>query len=96
MILTKPGSVTKLDKRNGTTSKNFDNDITTESCAAIAILSSHSQFNSNFLSYKKLKHNWKISNTALTPLLSVKVLFLSKHADFLQKMLTSAKLRKSW
>ena len=56
--------------------------------------------NSNLLSYKNWKQNWKISNTALTVLLWVKVLFLSKkNAVFLffwKKMLTSAKLRMPW
>ena len=41
--------------------------------------------NSNLLSYKNWKQNSKISNTALTLLLWVKVLFLPKNADFLQK-----------
>ena len=35
----------------------------------------------------------KSFNTALIILLSVKVLFLPKNSDFLQKMLTSAELR---
>ena len=37
--------------------------------------------NNNLLSYK----NWKISNTVLTLLLWVKVLFLPENADFLPK-----------
>ena len=41
--------------------------------------------NSNLLSYKNWKQNWKISNTALTLLLWVKVPFLLKNADFLGK-----------
>ena len=41
--------------------------------------------NSNLLSYKNWKQNWKISNTALTILLWVKVLFWTKNAIFLQK-----------
>ena len=40
---------------------------------------------SNLLSYKIWKHNYKISNTALTLLLWVKVLFWTKNANFLQK-----------
>ena len=41
--------------------------------------------NSNFLSYKNWKQNWKISNTALILFLSVKVLFVTKNANFLQR-----------
>ena len=40
--------------------------------------------NSNLLSHKNWKQNYKISNTALTLLLWVKVLFLPKKADFWQ------------
>ena len=39
----------------------------------------------NLLSYKNWKQNWKISSTALTLLICVKILFLSKNADFLEK-----------
>ena len=35
----KPGEVTKLDKRNKATSKNFDNDVISENCDVIAIFS---------------------------------------------------------
>ena len=52
--------------------------------------------NSNLLSYKNWKQNEKTSNTALVLLLWMKVLFLPKNADSLQKMLTSATLRWSW
>ena len=49
---------------------------------------------SNLLSYKNWKQNEKIFNTALTLLLSVKVLFLPKMTIFLQrKMLISTKSR---
>ena len=41
--------------------------------------------NNNLLSYKNWKQNYKISNTALILLHWVKVLFLPKNADFLQK-----------
>ena len=41
--------------------------------------------NSNLLSYKNWKQNQKISKTALALLLWVKVLFLSKNADFCKK-----------
>ena len=36
--------VTKLDKRNKTTSKNFDNDIMPENCDVIAIFPIYGQF----------------------------------------------------
>ena len=52
--------------------------------------------NSNFLSYKNWKQNQKTSNTFITLLFWVKVIFWPKHADSLQKMLTSAKLRRLW
>ena len=52
--------------------------------------------NSNLLSYKNWKKPWKISRTGLTLLLWVKVLFLPNNADFLQKMLISAKLNRPW
>ena len=41
--------------------------------------------NSIFLSPKKLKIELKISNVALTLLLWVKIVFLPKNTDFLQK-----------
>ena len=41
--------------------------------------------NSIFLSQKKLKIELKISNVALTLLLWVKIVFLPKNTDFLQK-----------
>ena len=47
--------------------------------------------NDNLLSYKNWKQNWKISASALILLLWVKS--SSKNANFLQKMLSSAKLR---
>ena len=52
--------------------------------------------NSNLLSYKNWKQNSKISNTALALTLWVKILFSPKNTDFLQKMLTSEKLREPW
>ena len=49
--------------------------------------------NSNLLSYKTWKQNYKISNIALILLLSkLKVLFLPKNADFLQKNTDISKL----
>ena len=41
--------------------------------------------NSNLSSYKTWKQNQKISNTALMLIVSVKVLFLTKNADFFTK-----------
>ena len=40
----KLGAVTKLDKRNKTTSKKFDNDIVWRSCDMIAIFPIYGQF----------------------------------------------------
>ena len=43
-------------------------------------------FNSNLLSYKNWKQNWKIfSTTALTPLLWVKIPYLAKNGVFCKK-----------
>ena len=44
---------------------------------------------------QKLQSGQKISNTDLTVLVSVKVLFLSKNADFLQKNADISKIRKA-
>ena len=52
--------------------------------------------NSNLLSYKNWKQSCKVSNTALTLFLWVKLIFMPKKYFFLQKILTSAKLRGSW
>ena len=52
--------------------------------------------NSNLLSYKNWKQNWKISNTALTLFLWVKVPFLQKMLSFYKSILPSAKLRGLW
>ena len=49
------------------------------------IYKTYSFINNNLLSYKNWKQNYKISNTALILLHWVKVLFLPKNADFLQK-----------
>ena len=40
----KPGPVTKLYKRNKTTSKNFDDDAISENCNVIVIFSIYGQF----------------------------------------------------
>ena len=39
----KLGPITKLDKRNKTTSKNFDDDVMSRNCDIIAIFSIYSQ-----------------------------------------------------
>ena len=44
---------------------------------------------------QKLQSGQKISNTDLTVLVSVKVLFLSKNADFLQKNADISKITKA-
>ena len=49
--------------------------------------------NRNLLSYKNWKQNLKISNTALTLLLWVKVLFWTKNANFLQKNADISKIK---
>ena len=93
--------VTKIDKRNKTTSKKIDDDGMLEDCDVIANSPIYGQFgairkpdsghivcktsffiNSNLLSYENWRQNKKVSNTALTLLLWVKVLFLPKNADF--------------
>ena len=51
--------------------------------------------NSNLLSYKNWKQNYRISNAALILILWVNVLFFTKNADFLQRNLTSSKFRGS-
>ena len=51
--------------------------------------------NSNFLSYINWKHNKKICNTTLTLLLWVKVLYLLKNIDFLQKNADISKNKKA-
>ena len=58
----KLGLVTKLNKGNKKTSKNFDNEVILENCDVIAIFLIYGQFgaifiNSNLLSYKNLKQN---------------------------------------
>ena len=40
----KLGSVTKLDKKNKTTSKNFDDDVISANCDVIVIFPIYSQF----------------------------------------------------
>ena len=40
----KPGPVTKLDKRNQTTSKKFNDDVMSKDCNVIAIFSIYNKF----------------------------------------------------
>ena len=51
--------------------------------------------NSNILSYKNWKQNQKLFNLAHTLLLWVKILFLPKSADFLQKNADISKIKRS-
>ena len=106
--------VTKLYKRNKTTSKKFDDDVMSENRDVIVIFQIFGQFgavwrpdsghrvcrsyvfsNTNLLSYKNWKQNWKISKTALTLLLWVMVLFWIKNANFLQKNADISKMKET-
>ena len=108
----KLGPVTKLEKRNKTTSKKFDVNVMSENCDVIVIFWIFGQFgavqrpvsghrvcktyvfsNSHFLFYKNWKQNWKFSNTANTLLLWVKVLFLRKNINILQKNADVSKIK---
>ena len=51
--------------------------------------------NSNLLSYKNWKQNWKIFSTALTLVLWVKVLFGAKNANFLQQNADISKTKEA-
>ena len=51
--------------------------------------------NSNFLSYKIWKQNYKISNTVLTLLLWVKVIFFPKNAVFFTKNADLSKIKRA-
>ena len=50
--------------------------------------------NKNLLSYKNSKQNWNTSDTALTLLLWVKVLFLSKNLFFCKKNAEISKIKR--
>ena len=94
----KVGSVTKFNKRNITTSKkltmksNCDVQVIfpikgkfgaiRKPDSGRIVCKTHIFINSNLLLYKNSKQNYKISNTALMLLLSVKILFLTKIAIF--------------
>ena len=55
----------------------------------------HIFINSNLLSYKNLKTELKISNTALTIILWVKVLFSLKNDDFVKKYADIIKIKRA-
>ena len=106
----KPGPVTKIDKRNKTTSKKIWR------WSHVRKLWRHCYFSNlepsgsripdgqpvklifllivTFLSNKNWKGNWKISNTTLTLLLWIKVLFWPKNAYFLQKDAYITKIKR--
>ena len=52
--------------------------------------------NSNFLSYKNWKQNNKISQKHSSHTIALRYYFCPKMVIFCKKMLTSAKLRRSW
>ena len=110
----KLGPVTKLYKRNKTSSKKLDDDFMSEHFDVITIFFIFVQFgavrrpdprrrvcksyvfsNSNLVSYKNWKQNLKISNTALTLLLWVKVLFSMKNASFCKSKFVTQQSIKS-
>ena len=75
------GPVTKLDERNKEMSKKIDDDVMSGSWDVIAIFPIYSQFGAIW------KQDFgRIVCTKRWP----------KNADFLQKMLPSAKLREPW
>ena len=55
----------------------------------------HIFINSNLLSYKNLKTELKISNTALTTILWVKLLFSLKNDDFMKKYADIIKIKRA-
>ena len=100
----KPEPVTKLDKRNKTASKKIDDDFMSENGDFIVIFFIFGQFgavrrqdsghricksyifsNSNLLG--------KVSNTAFTLLLWIKVLFWRKNSNFVQKNAVISKIK---
>ena len=110
----KLGPVTKLYKRNKTSSKKVDDDFMSEHLCVITNFLIFVQFgavrrpdprhrvcksyvfsNSNLISYKNWKQNLKISNTALTLLLWVKVLFWIKNASFCKSKFVTQQSIKS-
>ena len=107
----KIGPVTKINKRNKATWKKFDDNVMLVNLHAIAndhfgpireldsrhiACQTYIFSNSNLLFCKTENRTKKISNTGLTLLLWVRILFWPKNSDFCKKILTSAKLRGLW
>ena len=59
------------------------------------VCKSYAFSNTNLLPYKNWKQNQKISKTAFTLLLWVKVLFWTKNASFLQKNADISKIKEA-
>ena len=81
----KLGPVTKLDKRTKKQSKKFIDDVMSTNCDVIVIFLIYTQFGAIQKPDSERIVNKTyifITNTALTLLLSVKILFLPKNADF--------------
>ena len=105
----KLGPVTKLDKRNV---KKIDDDVCWQMLLSNFRLMTDLEQSGRWIpdawSVKlkfslmvafyltKTKNRSEKSNTSLILLLSIKVLFLPKNADSLEKMLTLAKLKEIW
>ena len=80
----KLGPITKIDKRNKTTSKKFDDGVISEKWDVIVIFPAYGQFGA----VRKPDSGGVVCKnyiTALTLLHRVKVLFLPRSADYLQK-----------
>ena len=108
----KLGPVTKLEKRDTATSKNDDEVMSANCDVIVIFLIyvqfggirkpdsgriiCKIYIFINLLSYKNRKQNLKILSAALIKLLWVKVPFLAKNADSLQKNAASAKLKGYW
>ena len=96
----KLGLVTKLDKGNKTTSKKIvDNvfsgnfDVIVMSDSGRTVWKTYNFLISILLSYINWKQNLKLSNTALTILVWVKILFLPKNCYFLLKNVGISKIK---
>ena len=81
----KLGPVTKLDKWNKITSKNFNDDDILKTYDVIVI----------FPIYGQLATVWKPDSRCIVYCLKVKVLFLPKNADFLQKNADINKIKEA-
>ena len=96
----KLGLVTKLDKGNKTTSKKIVDNVLSGNFDVIVMPDSgrtvwktYNFLNSILLSYINWKQNLKLSNTALTILIWVKILFLPKNCYFLLKNVGISKIK---